>query len=258
MYGDNKFNIEADGDPMSTTLGGLARVSAPASFEQDVLREIRTRSNTAHTARYLWLKIAVPAGALAMLAAFFGLSGFWTGDIPTIAVVDEQKLQSPSLDPVGSRSNVAVNTVAVLTPETNLNARRSNSQTVAANRATSLEDPNRSMIFGVDPAETPKLPKGLDGNSSTVTDRRGVERTKAVRLIEIVEMLGIRVAFQDGAYVAAAVSETGPAKAAGIRAGDVIEALNDVSLSNTATLAGQNDVRSIRIRRDGKSFTLSL
>lgn len=258
MYGDNKINNETDGDPISKTLGELSRVSAPASFEQDVLREIRTRAAVAQTPRFQWLKIAVPAGALAVLAAFFGMSGFWAGEIPTIAVVNEHKLERPSLDPVGSGSNIAGNGVAVSTSGTNVNAKGSNSQTTAENPAASSEEANRSTTLAVEPADAPKRPKGLTGDSSTVTDRRGVDGTRKVRLIEIVEMLGVRVAFQNGTYVAVGISETGPAKTAGVRAGDVIEAVNDVSLSDTATLSGQNDVRSIRIRRDGRSITLKL
>lgn len=267
MNGDKNKLIEIDGDPILAAINTLPRVSAPDGFEHSVAREIRSRSGDNQKEKFPWLKVAVPTAALALLAAFFGLSSISTNDMPTVTVVDDPNGRSVTTPEVGRDERVAdtrdidqrKNSKDSTDQEKELNVRRSTSENVG----NSVDLPSRGGTDGsTDSAagspSRPILPRGLDPESKPATNARGVGQTTTVKVTDIVQTLGIRAVVRDNQFMAESVSPNSQALRAGVRAGDVIEAVNDVAFTSNAILTGRVDVRSIRVRRGGRSITLKL
>ena len=81
-------NIEND-QSIKNLLGALKRVQAPDNFEFGVKARIAKGAPKESASPFAFLKIAVPAAALASLAAFLYVSGFMSGEIPSVQVVEQ-------------------------------------------------------------------------------------------------------------------------------------------------------------------------
>jgi len=248
MYGDKHINNEMDGDPISNAVSRLERVSAPANFEDNVMRAIRQQASEAPARSYAWLKIALPTAALLLLAAFFGLSSLTTGEITDIRVAGgEEKLADPFAPGGMDRGEVAGVQNGITNREKDAPGRRSNS-----NNSQGSSPSGGSETFGANPGDEGTLGKGLNQNGGS---SRPAPKT-TVRVLDILQFAGLRSEIRGGEIVVTSVVDSSPSAKAGLQNGDVLVAVNEVALTATATIPGGTDIRTIRIRRKGQTMTL--
>ncbi|MEP6789145.1 MAG: PDZ domain-containing protein, partial [Acidobacteriota bacterium] len=68
----------------------------------------------------------------------------------------------------------------------------------------------------------------------------------------------IKPTFTASSWRAEAISAHSMAERVGVKAGDMIEAINDQPLSEKTVFGNKFDGKSLRIRRDGKSMQIEL
>lgn len=246
MYGDKDINAEMD------AVSKLHRVTAPANFEDSVMRAIRLRSAEAPQRSYAWLKVALPTAALLLLAAFLGMSSLTNSEMPRVEVAGQDRVPDPlaTLEKNGSTGKVAG------IQNVNTNREKEPLQSNSVNSQPSKIVPGGGTLDqAARPGEEGTLPKGIDPNarSNQTASQAGVRST--VRVSTILQVLGVRSENRGGEVVVASVVAGSTAATAGLQPGDVLLTINDVSITPTATFPG-GDIQTVRIRRDGQTMTL--
>ena len=228
-------NTESD-KSITNLLGGLKRVDAPENFEFGVKARIAKGEPKESASPFAFLKIAVPTAALAGLAAFLYVSGFMSGDIPTVQVV-EQTTKPDAVVPA------TVNSDAV--PSKEAEATKNERETQIAS-ARPNNKPRGGSIDRTDPSKGGSI-------DQTLNPDRPIRRVIAVQ--KVLESAGISVEFQGDRCVANAVS--GPAERLGVKGGDVILTVNDVPIKPSTTFEEGVELKSVRVKRAGRNLKLN-
>src|SRR5688572_15632648 len=86
-------------DQVVRLLGSLKRVNAPENFESRVKARLSAAPTPARN--FGFLKLAVPAGALAALALFLLLSGYLGREMPStdVVVAEEKQTETKAVQP---------------------------------------------------------------------------------------------------------------------------------------------------------------
>ncbi len=246
-------------EKISALLSALPRVNAPANFEHSVKARIARNLPRAGFAWPAFLKLAVPTGALAALAFVLYLSGFLSQELAPAEVVTETKTQSEARGQTFAAENgrpgateLGPNVAAQPPVQNSENTLARANKSSAPSSGVNSSNGKGSFDIASNAAERDKLPKGLDANRRPAIP---APRT-SVPAINILRFAGVQADSGFGGWKVTAVVESSPAERAGVKAGDVIEAVNDTSLIRVTTLPGGVELKTIRVRRDGKSLTL--
>jgi membrane-associated protease RseP (regulator of RpoE activity) len=74
----------------------------------------------------------------------------------------------------------------------------------------------------------------------------------------VLTLIGVTATFNASGWNAVSVRVNSIAAHSGLRAGDVIEAINDQPVNEKTAFANRSILRSVRVRRDGKSIQVDL
>lgn len=254
---DDENKIRED-ESLSNVLRALPAFDAPHGFERSVTREIRARLEASHGSNRHWLKIAIPAAALFLLTIFFGLSDLTLNEIQEVAVIGESTVR----DVGAHEAEIESGTFVGPTEQIEMNKRLplANERARATLRVRDEKPADRagapySVDLGGSAPSRPILPRGFDPDSKA-SNLPEVGQARSVKLLDVIRMLGIRGAIREDRFVVNSVDQNGPAMRVGIRAEDIIEAVNDVDVSGSATLSGRLELRSVRVKRGGSSIEL--
>ena len=254
--------INADERRVVELLGALPRVDAPANFEFGVKARIATQQSRPQSSLLPFLKIAAPLTLVVLVAAFIVLYGVMpggeTGQPNVVASTPAVEKELPRSEPVPAPS-VAESLpplieggtdVATSTPQRRrANARIATTPKDIAPPVTNGGSVDRTQIVAnlVTPPGIPAI-HGRNANASA----------SDIPAEEVLEMLGMKVELVKGVFVVRSVTENGVGTRAGVKANDVVEAINDQKLSEGSKLKGSFSGRSLSIRRDGKPLKLNL
>ncbi|MGH9946663.1 MAG: hypothetical protein ACRD6X_05630 [Pyrinomonadaceae bacterium] len=239
----------------------LSRIEAPPFFEANVRARIE-RGKQSNGKAFSILKLAIPVSALAAMAIFFYVSGFMSGDVEQISVIQESRIAEED-QPNGT--DLKPNDFAAADPsvpenkkpliaETRSNETNSKNKIVTAHDKATNE--SESVDLAVKPSKPGILPKGLDPDSRTQTNARGIDQRSTVRVADVIQYAGVHGEFGPKGMTVFSVAENSPAKRVGIMPGDVIEAVNDTIFTSTATIPGGSDLSTGRVFRNGTRLTL--
>ena len=231
-------NTEND-ESITNLLGGLKRIEAPENFEFGVKARIAKGEPKESASPFAFLKIAVPTAALAGLATFLYVSGFMSGDIPTVQVV-EQTTKPEAV----AKATVHTEDMASKEPDAVSNARETQ---IASARTNGATNKTRGAVDSV------KQRNGGGSIDQTLNPLRPIRRVVPVQ--RVLESAGIDAEFQGDRCVAKSV--TGPAERLGVKGGDVILTVNDVSIKPSTTFEEGIELKSVRVKRAGRNLRLS-
>ena len=231
-------NTEND-ESVINLLGKLKRVNAPENFEFGVRARIAKGEPKELAGPFAFLKIAVPTAALAGLAAFLYVSGFMSGDIPSVQV-----LEQPTRQEVVKPVTIQTEDIASKEPEAATNVRETQ---IASARTNGANNKSRGAVDVV------KQPNGGGSIDQTLNPDRPIRRV--VHVQRVLESAGISAEFQGERCVANSV--TGPAERLGVKEGDVILTVNDVSIKPSTTFEEGVELKSVRVKRAGRNLKLS-
>lgn len=239
-------------------LGTLPRVEAPGDFDFRVKARIaQGRPSSSGSWLPASLKVAVPL-VLLLVVGFVGfsvLNSSGEANVPVVAEVTENRVE-PLAQPFtdGQPDVVAIETsdpVDVQPPGDNRLIERTNSS-VRAGSAPKPKDEDGGGSFDAALSESrPILPQGFEPGG-TITPN-----TMQVPVRQVLSGLGITARFASGWQVSS-VSPGSIAARAGVKAGDVIEAVNGRTLAEASTFETGFIGSSLRVRRGGQTITLNL
>ncbi|MEP7213110.1 MAG: hypothetical protein ABI791_08550 [Acidobacteriota bacterium] len=256
--------LDADDAKIAQMLAGLKRVDAPANFEFKLKARI---ANAARPTRGLgfipsFVRYAAPLALIAAVSSLFYLNSSsdpapvqTAGVAPQISTVSE--IANMAAAP-GETSTAA----AVETPRPLLAANRSKLPVSTrpvdvklVQRNTGEQD--RSKVSAVTPPRI-ILPRGItpnglpDGAQSPPMNNK-VDLTAS----GVFPILGIDALYDDG-WKVRAVKVNGMGDRAGVKAGDVLEAIDENQLGKDAVFKSGFNGKVMKVRRDGKLLELRL
>lgn len=255
-----KYSQQEDNDAgeVATALRGLKRVNAPPDFDIRLKARIIERNAVSKSTAGRWgfMRIAAPAALIAVIAfaGYFAVTRFVRTDIPEIAgveppvampLIEDSYLTQPS--PVPAQGNLPQNgrTASTETPTM--------TDVAAANNGTRRSGPQTggSEDRAATAPEAPILPPGFDPDSRGTEPPPGLDPRSEFSVSEILQLVGLRTAISNGRWTVLSVDQSGAAGRSGVRAGDVVIAIDKASVTGRTAIMGPAVVKNITVRRGG-------
>lgn len=240
-----------DEEEISRMLASLKAVDAPENFEGGVRSRIAMRREQPSLSRASLLLVAKFALPLLVLV---GVGGF-------LIVSDNGTLQGDMVPPVGdgTKQDVAV----FDEPPSGAGA----PQTTGVNTVVAQAPVNRSgtnsravqpsQDQGLSQDDTTVFPDGVDPRKARVTN--GQRPTDGqISLASVLNMIGISASCSAAGCVATEVREGSVAANAGVRAADLLVALDQQPINAATSLKGGISVNTITLVRDGNRMAVSI
>lgn len=221
---------ELKDNDIAALLNTLPRVDAPRDFEYKVRARIAAgRPATSHFP--VWAKAAVPLALLAAGGVYFGIRSVDTStalEPPAVARV-EQAMPEVGRPAAATPEPVTAESVTTTSKPSNATPAVSKKPVTTTKRSHSPQGGSTDLALGI-------------GKQLDLTDRP---------LAEAFAAAGVKGSFeQAGMQVASATGRTG------LRAGDVVEAVDGMPVTNSSFIKGGLAGKKLRVRRDGKTVEI--
>ena len=257
-------------------LGSLRRVEAPANFEFGVRARIAAREGSKPQASLLpFLKLAAP---LTLLLAVTGLVFFYgttpTADVPTVAESPRApQSYAPSSSEIATGTPAAVASgpriVQPIEPSDPVEAasrkgtagpvRIANNSSARTGRRGSIDVPLRGgSVDSTLSVANSILPRGFESANPRRSVNANTQSTTEVPVREVLGKFGITAEFVDGVCTVRSVADNSLGLRAGVKSGDVIDAIDGRVIKSDTKLRGDAGGKTFSVRRDGKRINLTI
>jgi membrane-associated protease RseP (regulator of RpoE activity) len=221
----------------------LKHVEAPNDFDFRVKARIaagRPEERSSFKLPVL-VRYVAPLALVLLVGGYFGLNVIYTPtnmDVP--AVVDTAKVAPPQVS----------QPAPVIAPA-------AETTTTSSEIASAKVDlPSNTAVVPIKKTTRSDRTGGGSVDSAVREDRRITSRD--ISAGEVVTRLGVQGTFDASGFKIDSAAANGLATKAGVKAGDIIEAVNDQPLTEKSSFKGKFTGKSIRVRRDGKTIDLVL
>lgn len=233
-------------EQISRLLRDMPAAEAPDNFESVVRSRIAERRSVGRVGRpvfWLAVKFAAPLVLLLAFGVFLVLSDDGSLNVEMVPPVDAPAVASANL----SIDETPVNVIAVNNLKQSPTPNRNSEQ-------RAIEPPSQDKA--VSPDTSTMFPPGVDPRKAIPTNNRPSDGRIAP--ISILSFIGITSMCTPVSCQVRAVQPGGLAERSGVRVGDVIEAIDDRPIDSTHVFSGGISVKTLRVKRDGTSLTISL
>ena len=247
-----------ENDQVAKMVGGLKRVNAPANFESRVQARIARVEKPKNAWAFGFLKIGLPVAALGALALFFYLASYSSikqTDVVVRANTNSQPVRSPNPDSLPGTVVAPTNDKIPHDDIAGVNRPTVNTNIALRPKKEITNRGGGSMDQGFNAAPQDKMPPGFNTNPTQIDPGNRPVRT-SVPAEEILRYAGVQSEARANQLVAGSVVASSPAEKWGVKAGDIIEALNEVKVTPSSSFPSGVSLKSIRVRRNGKSVNL--
>ena len=230
-------------EPVRELLGSLKRVEAPANFDFGVKARIAAGKPAEKRGFHIPVLVgyAMPLVLLLLVGAYFGFNAFYStkdANVPVVAVAPTTA--APQLPPP------SIEVVPVPAPE----------QIAAVKKPEAITAPG--VLSVKKPVVVPVTrPDGGSFDEGSSVPRK-IYRNTLIPAKDVLTLLGAKGAFGENGWKVDAATTNSLAERSGVKAGDVIEAINDQTVTEKTTLKSRSGIKSVRVRRDGKSLEIVL
>ena len=267
--------LDSENYEVAALLSALPRVEAPENFEFRVRAGI-AKGSAPRASLIPFLKVAAPLSLVLTVGAFGIFYGTMPSgnEAPTIsqtlpsggqAVQPETPVSAASAvtapAPQITNSTVVEPSERAAREEPSVGPVRRNNHTVTASRSRRVaadrpfEGGSKDQALG---SANTILPKGFEtANPQRQNLNANVGGTK-VPVGDVLGMLGVNGEFTGGGWKVRSVAANTSALRAGVKPGDLIEAIDGTPVAQGMMFSGGFSVKTIRIRRDGKTLSLNL
>ncbi|MEO6334147.1 MAG: PDZ domain-containing protein [Pyrinomonadaceae bacterium] len=260
--------LDSEGDKVVELLRALPRVEAPKNFDFGVKAKIAGRVAPRRAGLVPLLKIAAPLSLVFAVAGF----GIFYGTLPTedggpvaeAPAKTEVPAASPRIDTAASLPTETVPPPQIV-PAPAVQPQRVSidpEKTVSTRRATrpraTLDAPGAGSVDRTLESANTIFPRGIEPTNSRNANLDSSIGGSSIPLRDVFGMIGVSADFNDGAWTVRESAANSTAHRAGVRPGDVLEAIDGQPLIRSTTFKGGFSARSIRVRRDGKTINLNL
>lgn len=265
MNNDDQKIVEIETARVSRLLAELPRVNAPGDFDFRVKARIARGRPVDGNASLLagWVRFVVPLVLLLCVGAFFGFRSLYVSPEPN--VLSDIASQQASIEPEYSTSTgveppankVLTAQVDEKSPDTNIRSNAALPQKLIARTGSS----NRNSGGGsyVESSGVLKIfhPKGLNANRLT-PKLKDLGRSAGIAAKDILSQIGVDAGYSGTSWRVGSVKEKSIAERSGLKAGDVVEAINGQGLTEKTSFPSPFSGKSLSVRREGKSVQIEL
>lgn len=260
---EQKFNED---ESVSRLLGGLKRIEAPNDFDFRLRARIAEGKPEGKTAPWLpaAVRYAVPLVLLLLVGGYFAFNYYSNKNVGVPAVVEIGPVAStpipapPSNETVVLPANNTDQRAEVKPFSTGTKAINTEPKKANSAPAPKAEGPGGGSIDQAGNAVNSIYPRGFDPTPKKSPDTKPFDRDPEIPVSDILTLIGIKPIFTRSGWRAEAIAAHSMAESSGIKAGDVIEAINDQPLTEKTVFGNKFDGKSLRVRRDGKSIQIEL
>lgn len=260
----------ADEEQVRQMLAGLKQVSAPKDFDFKLKARIAQGLPETKANQVAWsLRYVIPALLIAVVGIIAVTSGLISTGVDLASDQGSRSAPAAAETSVGAESQnqpiVSNLTEPVAVPTDTAPARdalaaaRPAINRPGARRAApaSVRRGGGSIDVGTS-VEEPIFPKGLDPNTPPVRVNEKTVQSGPLQTKVILGFLGIDAAYDGTNWKASSVKQHSIGERAGIKAGDIIEAVNDMPVGQSTEFRSPFSGKSITVNREGKSVKLGL
>lgn len=260
--------LSTEDEKISQMLGALKRVGAPNDFDFRVKARIAAGKPVETPAFRIpaAIRYAVPLALLLAVGAYVGFNAFYSvniADVPRVAEskpgIEKPVIAPPANDgivvpPVNARDEQAgiksldvVNTL----PPTGIAPK------AAGRRNVRESEPGGGSYVEASNTNKPILPKGFSPDRK-VPKPKDFDKNTQVPAKEILSLIGIEASYANTNWKIDFVKEHSVAQRSGLKAGDVVEAINDKAIDEKTAFGNKFSGKSLRVLRDGKRMQIEL
>jgi hypothetical protein len=254
-------SLDPESGRVAKLLGGLKRVEAPSNFEFGVRARIANGAPRQSATMFPILKVVAPlALVLGVGMAVLLYGGFLTSD-PRSAGMEppvQEAAQKPSVAqdvpppaPIERAAAPQIEERPVAKTETKL------SEPQDPDGGLRAQTSNRKRR----PAPSAGVPAGGGSVDRTVRDAPVISAPGTggtIPLKEAFDMIGMTGELSASGWTVRSIKEGTSAQQSGVKAGDVVESVDGLSISDKTKFRSPFMVKTIRVRRDGKVLDLKL
>jgi len=241
-------------EQVSRLLGDLKRAEAPNDFDFGVRARIAKGKPADKSPSWLpvTVRYAVPLVLLVLVGGYFAFNAFYSLNVTSIPVVvaDKPAKEPPIAGPPST---------PVIAPPPD--------QTIAGHPDVKPETSTKGRLPAPERKVSPKA-EIPGGGSIDLSQHEGVKievpkpeprsRSTQISAKSVLTIIGVTVTSNEPVWKAVSVREGGIGDRSGIKAGDVIEAINDQPANEKTGFANRTILRTIRVRRDGTSIEIPI
>ena len=246
-------------------LSSLPRVDAPADFGVKVRARILRKIGEGTTGHRLpnALFIASGLGVTLIVLVMIGLAWTYSGDIGSVPAVAVSNKAEVSETP--GRSVMPVQPLPEVVEVPTANDRppsgpdlviRKSGQTKETNRPRNADSLERSDS-ALSNSRT-IYPQGINPNLKALPSPDTIADGQPIKVKEVLSFLGVDSRFVNDGWLIEAVSTNSTAERFGLKAGDVIIAINEKQVSEDTTFSGSFTGKSLKIVRAGQTIRIVL
>ena len=251
-----------DDESVSRLLSAMKRVEAPNDFDFRVRARIAAGRPAERLAfgMPMAIRYAIPLVLVVLIGAYFGLNAFYPDKYADVPAVAEAPLSVAP--PIGAPSNNAV--VSPVNPATDERAvvRKPD---VAVNsigdtpvkKIRKADRPGGASYVESGRQERKLYPRGFDPNARP-TNTKAMERTVQIPTKDVLNLFGVNGTFGKSGWKVESVTTDTLAARSGVKAGDVIEAINDQPLKEKMSFKGKFNGKTLRVKRGSVTMQIVL
>ncbi len=263
---ENLSEFGPDEEKISRLLSAMKRVEAPKDFDFKVRARIAAGRPAERPAFGIpaLVRYAVPLILLILIGVYFGFNAFYPNK--NIGVPEVADSKPPMVVPQAAPPS---NEIAVVAPAPSV----ASSPDRAAVKKTEMpnitvaETPLKKSIAINKPAgesyvegsrqPTILLPRDVNANSRPAANTKSMDPPMQSRAGQMFSLFGISGTLEKGGWRVSSVGPDTLAGRSGVKAGDVIEAINNQSVDKV-TFNGKFDGQSLRVRRGSETIQIKL
>ncbi len=257
--------LNRDERAIADMLGALPKVAATNDFDFRVKARIAegrpARSGFSRLVRSL--RFAVPLVLLLVVGGYVGFRslGTSTGDVNMVG-----EMRSANATPVAE---------LVTTPDLRQPAKEVRSEADAVKPkesapqiASIASDPvisppvaNNSRGGSLDgglATSRPIYPRGVDPNAKTPVIPKEFDQPGKVLAKDVMNLLGLDVVYTESGWKVESVKQNSAAQRAGLKSGDLVEAINALPVNDKTSFNGRFTTKSVRVKREDKNVEFNL
>lgn len=267
----DRENLTGDEAAVSRLLGDLRRVEAPPDFDFKLKARIANASpaQTGPPRLVPVMKFAVPLCLLLILVSgFFVLNGTFTTETAYLPAGNSSAKMDPAPEiaatgtapqaPSASSLPVESEVTAAQAPNAERAAVRPRTRSSSRTRSAVAEDSGggsiqRDLTISSNTIRPPQSSNpDLSGNSRPHANVRNQSA------VEALSSIGVDAEFVSGALKVRAVKSGSSAEIAGLKAGDIVNGIDEKSVEEKTVFDTPFKVRSVFVTREGKTLNLVL
>lgn len=258
----NEFGTD---DGISRLLSGMKRVDTPKDFDFRVKARIAAGRPAARPAFGLpaAARFAVPLILLVLVGAYFGFNAFYAdryADVPAVAETTPTiSIPPPSNDGDGivTPPHGTIDERAGVKKPVEIN--NSNGETTVKKTLNVNPATNRSGGGSYEESirEGKKIyPRGINSNGKPPINTNNLEHDAQIPVKDVLSLIGVKGAFSSSGLKVA--SADGIGGRSGVKAGDVIEAIDGQAVTEKTLFGSKFSGKSLSVLRNGERIQILL